>query len=276
MIDMEEHEILCNKYLQDRRWVKIKNDETDLSFILDPFEKQFVRNKAWKVMSMYISKKNEMQKRIDDLILSWKKFRYIDVVPKSYLRFKAEWKHEISYKEIEPQIIKRLEWIKIKKEDYDAYYQYIKQDFDKKNEMVSQRRKVYEKQKSSLQDKKTDHISKSMSCGAMDEEEKKVYMEKRAYYDEQIKKVQQFLDELIYEENTEPIEYEAFVELLTNAAKYYALWDIVRRRKIISILSPNLIINDDKTVTIRVKSSLEWLFHGMVGDEGFEPTTPSV
>ena len=276
MINEDEHNLLCEKYLKDRRWVKINKDETDLTFVLNPFEPQFVRSSSWNSLSMYVSKKPAMEKRVITYIDSWKKFRYIDIVPKSYLRYKASGKFEVTYQEIEPQIIKRLQSIKVDKNTYETYVKYVTEDHKIRNNEIAVKRKTFTDQQERVENEKRKYRANAIWFGIMNDDERKTYDERIRDFENQIKKIHQYLDELYFEENTEYIEYESFIQIVSNAAKYYELWDTVRRRKIISILSSNLIINDDKSVTIRVKPSLEWLFLGMVGDEGFEPTTPSV
>jgi len=57
----------------------------------------------------------------------------------------------------------------------------------------------------------------------MNDDERKTYDERIRDFENQIKKIHQYLDELYFEENTEYIEYESFIQIVSNAAKYYEL-----------------------------------------------------
>jgi|GEM_PF-5970082 len=77
-------------------------------------------------------------------------------------------------------------------------------------------------QRDRLKDEKKRYVADALQ-NRMDEEELGIYNERKARFEEDIKKVQQFLDELISEEQSRSIEFESFFQVLSNAAKYYEL-----------------------------------------------------
>lgn len=275
MITEEEHYILIDKYLADKRWVRLQKDETDLQHVLDAFEKHCLKNPEGKTMTMYVSKKPLMEARIEKLKLSWEKFKYIDKVPKSYLRYKSSGsKHEVTYQELEPQIIARLKKIKVTPELYNKFGSAIHDEHKQRNEEIEQDIKTFTNRKNQLKREKKDYMNNAMASGIKDDEERELYNNKRKEYDELIAKIDSYLKDLEVEEELENIDYESFFLTLSNAHRYYIMSDMVRRRRILTILASNFSIDSQNVLTITPRKGLEVLFSPVnkkIRRQGFEP-----
>lgn len=274
MITEEEHFILCEKYLDDRRWVRLAKDDTDLQHILDAFDKHTLKNPEWRSMTVYIGKKKQMEQRINEAIASWIKFKYLDKVPKSYIRYKTDGNNfEVTYKDLEPQIIGWLKKINITPELYEQFGSTIHEEHRQKNEEITIKIKAFEDHLKVIKRQKSDYMTNALGKKFKDNEEE-LYDNKVKEFNDQIAKIKSLLSELDLEEEVEDISYESFFLTLSNAHKYYIMSDMVRRRRILSILASNFSVDSQKKLTITPKPGLEVLFSPVnkkIRRQGFEP-----
>jgi hypothetical protein len=91
---------------------------------------------------------------------------------------------------------------------------------------------------------------------ATDAEEKEIYNSRRQYFDSQVDILRQQIQELDLSERDSLKEFEIFVDILRDSAKYFESATYVQKRKITNLFFLNIIITPEKTVAIEVR---EWL-----------------
>lgn len=91
-------------------------------------------------------------------------------------------------------------------------------------------------------------------------DEKEIYQEELQAFDTQIGILQKEYMENNNGERNELLEVSIFLDMLRNLASYYKSATYVQKRNISKILFSNIIIHNEKKLTIKVNSNFEPLF----------------
>jgi SMC interacting uncharacterized protein involved in chromosome segregation len=99
------------------------------------------------------------------------------------------------------------------------------------------------------------------------DEQKKIYKEGLEKHNLEIEILEKDLKDNNVSERNEILEASTFLDVLRNASTYYKKANYVQKRKISKILFSNIVINNKKRLTIKVKPNIECLFCLISGDD---------
>ena len=102
------------------------------------------------------------------------------------------------------------------------------------------------------------------------EDEEKIYNETISSFNSQIDVLQNWHKENNDNERNELLEVSVFLNMLKNLHSYFKNATYVQKRKISKILFSNIIIHNEKKLTIRVNSNFKPLFSGHLEMTGIE------
>lgn len=113
------------------------------------------------------------------------------------------------------------------------------------------------------------------SAGKRNPREEEIYQKKIESFDTDIEFYEKELKNLKIDEEKIYFDNKTILGFIRNAGKYYKKASYVQKREIIKILFLNIVVNNNKGLTVKLKPEAEQLFSRLVGDRGFEPLTSS-
>ena len=275
MITEEEYERLNASY-KKQSVQKIKDEYESIS----PIPQWLLISKSWAIMSRYLPNPWRFKKKLEELKKTNPNADYWDFVKPNQIRYKVWNKKaetdgiEITYDIIDKQVEKALAWLKIDKDAYNSFVEYQNNQLQEENERNNEQRNRISVMINKATKKRDDFIRKNMHL-EKDEEEERVYEQTKKAYDDEIKAYHEEFEKIEIVERNTIVEFELFIEMLQKADKYYKKANYVQKAKILEILFSNIILDEKKGLTIKVKPWLECIFDskflsGTPGQEYFE------
>jgi len=272
IISEEEHQKLIDRHDKSKPVLAPRERKGDTKEY-DPFPQHFLKTEDGYSLSCYIPNPLRFKKKLLKLRETNPKASLNDIVENHQIRFKvgnAKSKHhkaEITFDVVEKKVLKMLDTLKINKEAYDEYKNFINSELDKINMENEEKQSKLTLQLNRAKRTKKDYIQKNMHI-QKNKDEEEVYQEEIQRYNIKIQVLQDKRNDITISERNKMLEFELFVKVLHNAGKYYRKATYVQKRKIVEILFSNIVIHNKKRLTIAVKPHLESLFIWLSGDGG--------
>ena len=264
MISKEEHEVLMQRYEEKiRRFINIKkkdefNDITPISY------GKLIHKESKLVFSRYIPSIKRHRLKLEKLRKTNPNATFADIVKPHQIYFnvksqKSNIRLEIRFSDISKEIEKLLDNMVPCDKGFEAYKKFMAEQLEGLEKKKRQERKIFSDHINELTSKKNKFILDNMGKKRT-EDEQKVYEKEIEEYNTAIELANEGASEIIFEERNQIIEFEAFVNILQNASKYYKKWWYVRQCKIIDLIVSNIYVNNKKELFIEINSWLEALF----------------
>jgi len=269
MISETEYDLLQDK-LRKKGWInpkKIKERNEEYY----PFERWTVTSPDGNSFTCTLPNPARHQKNLLKLRETKPKATLGDIAKPKQIHFrlmnKASEFHNLSmgFDEIEKQIIKFLDKIKIDKKEYLEYVDFAKDQADVINKQKRTEANKIQLRLNKKTTEKTNYIKRHMGI-ELNKDERKIYEEELEKFEIEIDVLQRDHKANNDSERNEILELTIFLDMLRRSGNYYKRATYVQKRKISKILFSNIIINNKKRLTIEVKPNFESLFFLKSGD----------
>lgn len=262
-----------SKWKKTKRW-KEENKE------YYPFPKGLLKAPDGSSFSCTLPNSHRFKAKFSKLKETKRNARYGEVIKPVNIHFRvmnnsSKFKNlKLSFDQIEPKIIEILNQMKIDEKAYNEYVNFAETQID-----VINKKKRTESNRLQLQINKVswdrkDYIKAHMRV-EFTEEERSIYDEHLASFQNRIDLLEQTKKDLDISERNEILELSMFVEMLNKAGGYYKKATYVQKRKVSSILFSNIVVDNKKRLTVAVNPMFEWLFSHVMKMPGVEPGSRS-
>lgn len=229
------------------------------------FEKWFLKTPDWYWLICYLPNVKRYYDKIKKAKKEWKNLSLKDIVKPNQIRYKTssdskEYKIDITFAEIDKIILKALSSFKIWEKEFEEYKKFTNERLE--NIIKENKEKISRKNTeiSRIKKQRDEYISKNMWI-KKDKLEEKIYNEEKGKFENKINFVRKEIEEIETYERNEIVELEAFINIISNAKKYYQKANYVQKGKIAKILFLNIIVENKKSLKIQVKPELQSLFN---------------
>ena len=178
----------------------------------------------------------------------------------------------IKFDEIEKQIVKFLEKMKVDDDAYDQFVDFAKNQADTINDKKRTESNKIQIRLNKLSSKRKEYIKKHMGKD-LDQEEQKIYKEELEKFDIEIDVLEKEQRENTISERNELLELTVFLDMMRKASRYYKKVGYVQKREISKILFSNITISNKKRLTIKVNPNFESFFSDHLKVAGVEPAS---
>ena len=181
----------------------------------------------------------------------------------------------VNQDEIEKKIAKVISKMRIHEDDYKSYVNFINTSMDDLVKKSLEEKSTLNMRIWTLAKDRKEYIKKHMWVEFKNEEEKAIYDETLAEFDEKEKMLREKLNNMFVTERNVALEFEAINEVIERAAKTYINSSNVRKKKFVKKLFSNLYVDNKKGLTIEVNPSLKIILSLKLcspGTGGIEPT----
>lgn len=264
MITEDEHNLLVERLSKRSKAetnVKKKDEYQCLSALP---EWMLVTKEEWFKFSRNLPNPKRWKDKLEKIKQTHPEITYEDILKSNNIYYSmknrsAEKSIDIRFSDIEHLIVTELKKLKIDEKSYNVYHDYLTKELDKITEKRKKERHMFQLRINHLIWEKESFMRKCL-WKDMSPDEKRLYEEKKADYDRQIKSVQIETNSIIDEERDQLVEFEAMAYMIRNAYKLYTKWNYVQKAKITEILFSNIFVDKEKRLTFAVKPWLEELF----------------
>lgn len=231
------------------------------NYEIRPYTQWMVTTIDWYAVTPTYPNPKRFEKKLQKLLDEWKNITMADVREPNQIRCECKVKQSkyhklaIPYSEIEQVIISLLSTIEISDDDYEEYRKFVCNELEKIRKKNVEENASIQRDINRVKSEKKKYIERNM-WQATDAEEKEIYNSRRQYFDSQVDILRQQIQELDLSERDSLKEFEIFVDILRDSAKYFESATYVQKRKITNLFFLNIIITPEKTVAIEVR---EWL-----------------
>ncbi len=266
MIEHSEHKQLLTRYQSKNPITLRKVKPTDEYYYVKPFDNWFIITEDGRKLTFNLPSKHRYLKKLAELQETNKDATLKDVVSLSQMNYS-------SHKKDENWSIIMINADKVDDVVYDFLKENMKFTEDLYEEYSTYKKKWYEaKIKENSEERQKLQLIRNNIAGELDAfilDNLSPWKEKRVQevYDKHVAKLQSMIDavdeqiqSLSQKERSSRLEAEAFFKILKNASELYKKWSYVRKRKICNLLMSNIVIDNQKGLTVKVKPWLESLF----------------
>lgn len=270
MIDENDHRLLLRRYRE--KSYRFTNDVKEENKQIYPFVSWFVVAPDWARATpqipskkRYLNKLEELQATQPDAVLS-------DVIQSHQIQYRIQTKTSeykglsIGYDQIEDAYRSFIKWIDISEEKYLMYIQWVKKNAKKETTARNtEKRKLSRMLTITIEERDEYAIGKVWE---KDEVQQKVYNKEMKKYADQIEYLKDQIDIIEQSKLNRLVEYDMFVQMLKDIENTFEKWDYVRKGRFIQLLCSNIVLDNKKSLTIRVRPWLEVLFEEWFLDGG--------
>lgn len=264
MITEEQHLVLRARY-EDNTKYATKFEQIDEFKNLAPFDNKLVQTEDGSSMTFTLPNKHRFLEKITKANEVWELLTLEDVVSLSQIRYRCGNKHskhyniEVVAEDIDNAVTQKLKNFRVSDDEFQKYLEYWIWVIRELTESSQEKIWSVNLQINRLKSDRAKYIENNMWV-KKDIEEEEIYQRKRSNFDDKIVLLKKEIEEIEKQERNELLEIEAFINVLSNADRYYKKLTNVQKRKIADLLFLNIVVDHQKRLHINVKPWLESLF----------------
>ena len=266
MIEHSEHKQLLIRYQSKNPVTLRKIKPTDEYYYVKPFDNWFIITEDGRKLTFNLPSKHRYLKKLAELQKTNKDATLKDIVSLSQMNYSSHKKDEnwaiimINADKVDNVVYDFLkENMKFTEDLYEEYSTYKKKWYEAKIKENNEERQKLQLKRNNIAGELDAFILREMSPSKPDREQE-VYNKYIAKLQSMIDVVDEQIQSLSQTERSSRLEAEAFFKILKNAPELYNKWSYVRKRKICNLLMSNIVIDNQKGLTVAVKPWLESLF----------------
>ncbi len=269
MITPEEYEILA-----DRLWKwktkEIRTKIKDEYYEINGIPQLMLKSEDGYSLTINVPSKNQRYiPKLEELRITKPNATLGDVVRSNQIRFWVKQKVskfnglEVTFDILEKQIIAFFGKLKVDENTHNEYVTFMKSRLQELYDETSQELSTINVRINSLRGLKKEYLDRHMAI-TKDEDETKIYEEKKQQFDDKITRLKKEETELRQTENETIVKYEVFLDTLQRAGDYYQRANYVQKAKICEIFFLNMVLDKKKKLLITPRPAFQALFSNSV------------
>ncbi len=264
MITPEEYEVLMDRLhgvKPQRSQKSIKEEHDEVMSI----PRGMLKSKDGFSFTINLPNKKRYTDKLKELQKTKKLATLKDIVLPHQIRYgvknnvSKQFGKEILGEELDNQIIEKFKSLKIDEKTYQEYVGFMEEGLHKIYLEMSENRSIINLQIANTRKTQSEYIEKNMSV-EKDQEEQKIYDKRKKEFTDKLDRLQLELSQLSSQERDTMVDYEMFFDIMNRAGEIYAKGNYVQKRKINEIFFSNMVLDEQKKLTIAVKPIFEKLF----------------
>lgn len=271
LISEERHNILMDRYLDKHKPVEVKSSERTDEYAFS-LPVRMLKTKEWHALVPYITKKKHRLELYEKALQTNPSLKLEKFIESSRVRYELKTNSAKNLKSsktkdnvslsvnqdvVEEEIMKVLSKINISDKHYKSYVKYIEDKMDEITKDNQGKQSAINMRIWSLRKERRKYIERNMWVEFKNDEEREIYQEALAEFDDKEKLLQSSLDNIFTTERNMALEFDVLVQTLKRAADTYKNASNVRKKKICKLLFSNIYINNKKKLTIEVNPAMK-------------------
>jgi len=264
LITEEEYNILLERSYWVISKVSYYKSVKEVNQKIYPLDSWIVFTDDGYTMSQYIWKKSTFNEVIESNNIN-ELDNITELLKPTYIRYKCSHKDskklnlEVTFKDIEEVLIRKLEKVKVSEEMYNSYVEEFQKYIDKKKDIVEENRKKLQFQENRLKWIYRNLISNGL-WRMLEETELTMYKQRKEELERSMKIVQWKIVKLDDEFEHEILSYDQIISFLKDVSWFYKSTTYQEKKEINRLIIQDIIVTSKNKIKINFKEWYDVLF----------------